>query len=389
MTAPAGPFEQFLFWERASRDTLEVKRLYIDMAGDLVAGVVLSQIVYWHLPNRDGLARLQVYREGKLWLAKGRAEWWDECRVSPKQADRALEVLEGKGLIEVRLFKFGKAPRKHIRIRQDEFLHAWKCHVARSVGDQGPGQESEADFAQRSKSRISPKGQNRFRPKVKIQGFHPLGKILDTETTTETTAACKPARNGSPADAAAALVEELVSQGVGRSAAARYAREKPEICRRCLEYLPYAKFKTTKGAWLANAICDEYGPPPGYEDAIARIAKKREADRRSLAGKAHQKHQLTIREEKTARLRATYRLLEKTGGEAFMAFCKYVELERAKTDRIALQLSPKRRQEALANFDRPERRLELFEKWMNAGSEFPLQQASAPSPDEPHPPDGP
>src|SRR5262245_57447695 len=78
MTSSVGTFEQFLLWERASRDTLEVKRLYVDMAGDLVAGVMLSQIIYWHLPNRDGYAKLQVQREGKRWLAKGRADWWEE-----------------------------------------------------------------------------------------------------------------------------------------------------------------------------------------------------------------------------------------------------------------------------------------------------------------------
>jgi len=388
MTEAAVPFEQFLLWERASRDTLEVKRLYIDMAGDLVAGVVLSQIVYWHLPNREGCARLQIQREGKLWLAKGRAEWWDECRVSPKQADRALEVLEGNGLIEVRLFKFGKAPRKHIRIRHDEFLRAWKCHVARSVGDQGPGQDSAVDFAQRSKSRISPKGQNRFRPKVKIQGFHPLGKILDTETTTETTAACKPARKGRPGDAAAVLVEELVSHGVGRTAATSYAREKPATCRRCLEYLPYAKFKTTKGAWLANAIRDEYGPPPGYEEEKARLVRKQEAESKGHARKALQAHERAIREEKTARLRVAYRRLEKTRGEAFLAFCAYVRQERAKIDRITLNLSPERRQELLANFDRPERRLELFAAWMDATGGVPSPQAASPRPEGPHSPPG-
>ena len=80
MTESPGTFEQFLLWERASRDTLEVKRTYIDMAGDLVAGVVLSQIVYWHLPSREGKARLQVEREGVLWLAKSRTDWWDEWR---------------------------------------------------------------------------------------------------------------------------------------------------------------------------------------------------------------------------------------------------------------------------------------------------------------------
>ena len=43
---------------------------------------------------RDGRARLQVEREGKLWLAKSRTDWWDECRISPKQADRALAVAQ-------------------------------------------------------------------------------------------------------------------------------------------------------------------------------------------------------------------------------------------------------------------------------------------------------
>jgi len=66
------------------------------------------------------------------------------------------------------------------------------------------------------------------------------------------------------ADAAAVcLAEELVGHGVGRAAARRLALEKPEVCRRCLEYLPFAKFRTTSGAWLANAIRDEYGPPRG------------------------------------------------------------------------------------------------------------------------------
>src|SRR5262249_34336660 len=78
----------------------------------------------------------------------------------------------------------------------------------------------------------------------------------DQETDQETAAAgegtpCEPAR-----DAAAALIEELVGHGVGRAAAMRFVREKPETCRRCLEYLPYAKLKSTRGAWLASISTD-------------------------------------------------------------------------------------------------------------------------------------
>jgi phage replication O-like protein O len=176
-------------------------------------------------------------------------------------------------------------------------------------------------------------------------------------------------RGEAPLDAAA-LVEELVSHGVGRSTADRLAREKPDTCRRCLEYLPYAKFKTTKGAWLANAIRDEYGPPPGYEKARAQLAREQEARSRDLARNAQEKDELAIREQNAARVGSAYRQLEEMQGEAYAAFTEYVQRERARTDRIAQHLSPERRAELLAAFDRPERRLELFQAWMNSTSDF-------------------
>ena len=202
-------------------------------------------------------------------------------------------------------------------------------------------------------------------------------KLAPQETVQETaqeTAAAGVGNVDEPGDAAAALTEELVGHGVSRVAATRFAREKPETCRRCLEYLPYAKFKSSKGAWLANAIRDEYGPPPGYEEAKAREGREREAEGRELARKALQKHERAIKEEKTAQLAAAYRQLEETGGEALQAFNEYVEQERATTGRVALCLSPSRRAEVLAAFDQPEHRLQLFEDWTSAGSGFPLQR---------------
>ncbi len=105
--------DDFLRWEQASRDTIDVKRCYIDLADDLVAGVLLSQIIYWFLPNRHG-SKLRVEREGRLWLAKQRTDWWEECRISPKQFDRAIQVLADKGLIEQRRFRFSGSPTVHV-----------------------------------------------------------------------------------------------------------------------------------------------------------------------------------------------------------------------------------------------------------------------------------
>lgn len=114
----------FLAWEAASRDTIDVKRCYIDVAGDLVAGVLLSQIVFWHLRGRDGQQRLNVQRDGHWWLAKPRTAWWDECRISPKQFDRACGVLDqnGKHVIVSAVYRFHGETMKHVRVDWDVFV---------------------------------------------------------------------------------------------------------------------------------------------------------------------------------------------------------------------------------------------------------------------------
>ncbi len=115
-------FQQFLNWEASTRDVLDVKRVYIDLAGDLAAGVALSEIVYWYLPNKKGETRLRVEHEGHLWIAAPRSQWWERCRLSPEQADYALGKLVRKGLLEKRVFKFNGQPTVHLRLQVENFL---------------------------------------------------------------------------------------------------------------------------------------------------------------------------------------------------------------------------------------------------------------------------
>lgn len=364
-------FAEFLLWERSSRDSIEVKRLYIDLAGDLVAGVVLSQVIYWHLPNREGKARLQVKRAGNRWLAKGREEWWGECRISPKQADRALRLLEERGLIEVKLFKFGNAPKKHIRILQASFLQAWRTLVlstqdartrTRPVGARSPGAAGGP---------IPPVGHNRPVPSGKDLDFDAWSKSIDTEITTKTSAASS-ASEAEP-DSAAALAGELVGHGVSRTVANRLARDKPDACRRCLEYLPFAQVRTTAGAWLANAIRDDYGPPAGFAAQGARAARQLKAEHTARVRAAQVALERTVRDADQARLRVAYRAMVQTGGDEYRDFLRFVDQERARTDRIALHLSAERRSQLLAAFDRPDRRVELFERWLNTDAAGPCR----------------
>jgi hypothetical protein len=388
-------FETFLRWEEKSWDTIDFKKAYVDMTGDVVAGLMLSQIVYWHLPDRGGQDKLRVERDGRRWLVKTRDEWWHECRLNPREVDRARKVLETRGIIEVRLYKFNGSPTQHLRIRQDRFLELWQEVIegdmqrSKTKFNRGAGGEPGSDpepLEPLPDAAVGPEARNaRPNPLTSpisliremdftnpLIGFHRLVKSNSlisenhkTEITTEITTETAAAREGDRTDAHdadAALVEQLVGHGVGRSVARKLVRDKPEVCRRCLEYLPYARFRTTKGAWLANAIRDEYGPPPGYEEARARQDRERH---RILLQNARQGHQEARRRKKEAWLRAAYARLEKTRGAAYTAFLEYLDQERARVANIAGQLSPRRQEEHLAAFDRPERRLQVFAEWLD------------------------
>lgn len=93
--------EQLIRWEKTARDTIDVKRCYVDIAGDLIAGILLSQIIYWFLPTKNGLSKIRLKKNGIECLAKHRSDWWNECRITPKQYDRAMTCLVKKGLVTV------------------------------------------------------------------------------------------------------------------------------------------------------------------------------------------------------------------------------------------------------------------------------------------------
>ena len=129
-SAPITDYDTFIAWERLSRDSIDFKKVYVDMAGDLAAGLMLSQIIFWHTPDKHGNTKLRVVREGHYWLAKSRDDWWDEARLLPREVDRCLARLREAGLIETRVFKFAPraneraTPMLHIRILARAFVDA-------------------------------------------------------------------------------------------------------------------------------------------------------------------------------------------------------------------------------------------------------------------------
>jgi hypothetical protein len=129
---------EFLAWEKTTTDTVDFKRIYVDMAGDLVAGLMLSQLVYWYLlPNRKGESKLRVHRDGHWWVAKQRDDWWDEIRLSPKRVDRAIRILVDRGLVVKKQWRFNGDRTTHLRIVWDAFYDAWSDNLPEMEPDTG------------------------------------------------------------------------------------------------------------------------------------------------------------------------------------------------------------------------------------------------------------
>jgi hypothetical protein len=129
-------WNQFLAWEKASNDTIDFKKVYVDVVGkkgvvgkkngDIVSGLLLSQIVYWYLPGKDNKTKLREKRFGHYWIVKERSEWYEECRLTESNYKTAIKRLEEENLIEKRVFKpaiFGrKKTATCIRLNIPEFL---------------------------------------------------------------------------------------------------------------------------------------------------------------------------------------------------------------------------------------------------------------------------
>lgn len=181
---------EFLLWENASRDTVDFKKCYVDLADDLVAGLLLSQIVYWHLPSKEtGKTKLRVRQEGHLWIAKGREDWHEEIRITAKQFDRASNILVKKGLIEKKTFKFNGNPTIHIRLIWENFLPSLEALIYGEDDNENEDENeleamSDMVIPQRGKRNL-PKGEKRSSPKVNNDITE--RSISLTKSTTENT----------------------------------------------------------------------------------------------------------------------------------------------------------------------------------------------------------
>lgn len=116
----------------ATEETVCVSKAYIDMTGDFFAALVLDELLFWTLPKGKKTS-LRSRHENRLWLAVGRAEWWERKRLTERQSDNAIAKLVEMGLVEKKIFKFQGAPRVHLRLIAKKFFDLLGNTIATSL----------------------------------------------------------------------------------------------------------------------------------------------------------------------------------------------------------------------------------------------------------------
>lgn len=147
----------------------------VKVSGDVVVGVLLSQIWYWYQPNKQGKNKLQVMRDGFFWIAKTREEWMEETGLTLEQYKRALSVLKQKRFIEVRVMKFRGIAMSHLRLNRETVEAA----VAGKVG---------IDTPEKIQPLKTPNDSGGVSPSNRVESKTPTGWCVSHQSYTETTA---------------------------------------------------------------------------------------------------------------------------------------------------------------------------------------------------------
>ena len=109
--------------QKASEDKIGCQKIYVDMTNDLEAALVLDEIIFFTLPRPNtGKSGLRIFKDGYLWMAVRRSEWWERKRLKEREADLAIDKLEKLSLIVKKVHRFNSLPTVHLRLNIDVFF---------------------------------------------------------------------------------------------------------------------------------------------------------------------------------------------------------------------------------------------------------------------------
>lgn len=159
------------------------------------------------------------------------------------------------------------------------------------------------------------------------------------------------------------LVESLVAADLNPLDAERFAREKPDECRRQLLYLPFKANLENPGGYLRSAIEGGFPPPKEYRTMEAKVERERRKQEVVQTQMALEAAQRAAEATQEAKVDDSMARLETEAPEAFAAFSIFAANERRKAGARYSMMKDSIRAKMTQSFDTPSKRRELFTAW--------------------------
>ena len=128
-------------WKATSKGSLDCvaySPVYARITGSVPAGILLAQILYWFRPDKKGLVKLRVKRNGRLLLAKSTKEWVEETGLTPKQVRSAMARLVDLGFVETKRHRFAGKVVVHVFLKEQAVLHGVALSYIKEPETQSP-----------------------------------------------------------------------------------------------------------------------------------------------------------------------------------------------------------------------------------------------------------
>lgn len=127
--------------QKASEEKIGCQKIYVDITGNLESAMILDELIFFTLPRQEsGKSGLRVWKDGYLWLASRRTEWWERKRLTERQSDTAIEKLVELGLVVKSVHRFNNLPTVHLRLNVETFFNAY----FEALEDANPAEDESA-----------------------------------------------------------------------------------------------------------------------------------------------------------------------------------------------------------------------------------------------------
>lgn len=110
-------------------DDIRIDRITLQMVGDHAAACILTRIVYWFSPSKEGQKRTRIVKNGKSWIAKTDDDWYEECYVTKEQMRRIKSLLISLGVIDIQHFRFNGLKTTHYSLNIETYTKLYNQKV--------------------------------------------------------------------------------------------------------------------------------------------------------------------------------------------------------------------------------------------------------------------